>query len=207
MFPAPGRSLLLLAWINVALHVLGLVLALVGIRPGTPLVELAQRRDYVAGSPLGWSLGWAVWMLCALVLVGFFAALGRYLPPPSETARLALVLAGAGAAIDLFCDAIYLTILPMVANPAIPDPILFLTVERLAITGGWIVANGLYSLRAFGKNEKMGLFSGISVIISERSKHSPDDARSSHQPLAGDCRRGLRGVRLRHAPVRGRFRP
>jgi hypothetical protein len=81
-------------------------------------------------------------MLCALALVAFFALLVPHLPDRPNLARLALVLSAAGAAIDLFCDAIYITVLPGVGQ----EPALFLVVERLATAGGVIVANGLYSL-------------------------------------------------------------
>src|SRR5262245_11577186 len=112
----PHRHLLHLAWINVVLHLLGLVLAGLGMRPGSPLVELAARQEYVAQSPPLWWLGWSIWMLCALALVCFFAALGSRFPERSSTTRLALALAASGAAVDLFCDAIYITVLPTVAD-------------------------------------------------------------------------------------------
>ena len=138
-------SLMSLAWLNVALHVAGLAFAAVGMRPGTPLVALPERLAYLAGSPWGWSLGWATWMLCALALVAFFATLARHLPGEPVAARLAVVFAAAGAGVDLLCDVLYISVLPMIASWGPAEERLFLTVERVAAAGGLVVANGLYS--------------------------------------------------------------
>src|SRR4029453_17451630 len=74
------RTLTFTAWLNVGLHLLGLALAMTGMRPGTPLVPAPERVAYLAARPLLWSLGWATWMLCALALVAFLAALARAVP-------------------------------------------------------------------------------------------------------------------------------
>jgi hypothetical protein len=138
--------LIRLAWVNVAIHVLALVLALVGLRPGSPLVELPERMDYLAGFPLAWSLGWGSWMLCTLALIAFFAVLAHRLPERAATANLAVILAAAGGGIDLFCDVIYITVLPQLATATPPSRELFLMFERVANAGGLVVANGLYAL-------------------------------------------------------------
>jgi len=59
---------------------------------------------------------------------------------------LAVVLAVAGGAADLLCDAIYITVLPMLAAQSPPSEATFLAFERAANAGGLIVANGLYAL-------------------------------------------------------------
>jgi hypothetical protein len=74
------RTLTFTAWLNVGLHLLGLALAMTGMRPGTPLVPATERVAYLAERPLLWSLGWATWMLCALALVAFLGALARAVP-------------------------------------------------------------------------------------------------------------------------------
>jgi hypothetical protein len=135
-----------LAWLNVALHALALVLALFGMRPGSPLVALSERLHYLASNPLGWSLGWGTWMLCTLALIAYFAVLAHQLQDPGPLPGLAVVLAAAGGAIDLWCDAIYITVLPQLAARTPPPEEAFLAIERIASAGGLIVANGLYAI-------------------------------------------------------------
>ena len=146
--PTPDRGshrlLTLTAWASVVLHVAGLALAVVGMRPGTPLVPPAERIAYLAGRPLGWSLGWAAWMLCALALVAFLTVLARVVPQSSALLGTAVTLSAAGAAIDLLCDTLYITVLPGLAAGG-PTP-LFFAFERALGAGGVVVANGLYSV-------------------------------------------------------------
>jgi hypothetical protein len=138
------RPLSLTAWLNVALHLGGLAFAVAALRPGTPIVPPDDRVAYLAQRPLGWSLGWAAWMLCALALVAFLAVLARVVPEPSAALVPAVMLASAGAAVDLVCDTLYITVLPgLAAEGASP---LFLTVERALGAAGAVVANGLYSV-------------------------------------------------------------
>ena len=138
------RVLFLTAWVSVGLHVAGLALAVVGLRPGTPLVPAGDRVAYLAGRPLAWSLGWAAWMLCALALVAFLAALAQVVAERAAILGLGITLAAAGAAIDLTCDALYIIVLPGLAAGG-PTP-LFLAAERALGAGGVVVANGLYSV-------------------------------------------------------------
>lgn len=128
-----------IAYLNVALHLLGLLLGATLMRPGSIAeTSLDARTAYLAAHPGGWQLGWGVWMLSALTFVAFMERLVRRAPG----ARLALALGAMGAAIDLFCDAMQMTILPMLSH----DDRLFLVFERLANLGGLVVANGLYSV-------------------------------------------------------------
>jgi hypothetical protein len=86
-------------------------------------------------------------MLCTLALIAFLAAVARHVPEHPDVARLALTLAAAGGSVDLLCDAIYIMVLPRIAAAYTPSvELLFLTIERLAMAGGTIVANGLYSI-------------------------------------------------------------
>jgi hypothetical protein len=139
------RPLLACATLNVVLHVVGLVLTVTAIAPGSPVAPLEARLAYLAGRPLGWSLGWAVWVLCALALVWLLAVLRPYAMQRAATASLAVVLAAVGAAVDLYCDVLQIRELPRLAaaGPAVVPA--FLAVERTAAAGGLIVANGLYS--------------------------------------------------------------
>ena len=134
-----------LAWLNVALHALALTLTLAFVRPAAPFVPLADRLAHLSTSATSFRLAWAVWMLCALALVAFFAAVSELLAG-AWLARLALSLATAGAAVDLLCDLTQAVVLTELAAGGAAPQALFLAMERLASAGGIVVANGLYSL-------------------------------------------------------------
>jgi hypothetical protein len=139
------RALVILAWTNVAVHVVGLIVALVGMRPGSPVVSLEERLAYLASHPAGWSLGWGLWMLCALALVAFLAALRPHAEWP-ETAALAVTFCAVGAGVDFLCDIGQIVVLPTLASARPFQPALFAVWERWLGAGGTVVANGLYSL-------------------------------------------------------------
>jgi hypothetical protein len=143
----PSRSPLpALAWANVVLHVAGLIVAWFAMQPGSMVMPLEERMAYLAGRPMGWSLGWGIWMLCTLLLVAFMTVLRQrlssLLPHSGAVAQLALLLSATGMAVDLLCDVIQIQVLPTAAGTG---PNLFLAFERLAFTGGLTVANGLYT--------------------------------------------------------------
>ena len=98
------------ATLNVALHVLGLVLAALVLRPGTPAAPLAARASYLAARPLGWTLGWLVWIACAAALAAFMVLLARAWPSAWTRAGAGLTLVA--AAIDVACDIAYVSVLP-----------------------------------------------------------------------------------------------
>jgi hypothetical protein len=134
------RGLRAAAWANVGLHVLGLALAAVAMRPGTPAAPLLERVAYLAARPLGWTAGWLVWIGCALALAALLALFARAYPSPA--ARAAAILAVLGAALDIACDVTYAAVLPARAAGEVAR---FVALERslglLSLTG----ANGLYS--------------------------------------------------------------
>lgn len=135
-----------LAWLNVILHVVALALAALGMRPGTPAVELVDRLNYLAQAPAGWTVGWASWMLCAVALIAFLAALLHRLAEDAYLARVGLMVAIAGAAFDLFCDSLYIVVFPaMAANPT-TNPATFVLVERVTGIASMVIANGAYSV-------------------------------------------------------------
>jgi hypothetical protein len=127
------------------LHFVALVLAATGMRPGSPLVPLRDRLDYLAGAPLGWTVGWVAWMFCAFALIAYLATLTHRLGAQALLAQLALMVAIAGLACDLLCDSIYIVILPMLASRQPQPEALFLTVERVTGIGSLVIANGAYS--------------------------------------------------------------
>jgi hypothetical protein len=144
-FVAPARTLTVLAWVNVLVHIVALILARFGMRPGSPLVPLPERLNYLATAPLAWSLGWATWMLCSALLIAFLAVLVRRLPAPAALARVGLTIAVAAAAFDIYCDSVYIVVLPELAARPKSDGI-FELVERLTGIGSLVIANGGYSI-------------------------------------------------------------
>jgi hypothetical protein len=135
-----------LAWANVALHLAALVGAGLGIRPGSPLVPLTERLNYLAGAPLGWTLAWAAWMLAALALISFLAAVTCHVTGPGVLAPLGLSVAVTGAAFDLFCDAVYILLFPLLASWRPVPESLFLVLERVTGIASLTIANGAYSV-------------------------------------------------------------
>ena len=129
------------AWINVGLHLVGLVFAAAAMRPGTPAAPVLERIRYLAARPAAWSAGWIVWIACAVALVAFMLRLAR--AHPSALASTAVTLAVLGLVIDVTCDVAYIFLLPA---RAAGDVSRFLEFEghvgRASLTG----ANGLYSL-------------------------------------------------------------
>jgi hypothetical protein len=139
-----SRPLLGLAWLNVVVHGIALALAWVGMRPGSALEPLPERLAYLAGEPVAWTLAWLAWMVSAVGLVAFLAVVAR--STGSSLAQLGLVSALVGAAFDLFCDCIYILLLPRLATGVGEQQVLFLPVERATGIGSLIIANGAYSV-------------------------------------------------------------
>lgn len=128
------------------LHAAGLALAALVLRRGSPLMAAEERARWLAGQPLGWAIGWSVWMTCALSLVALLAVVASRLADGGDTAAgaLAVALGSAAAGIDLVCDALWITLVPELAAQG-PDRV-FLAVERALTVGGTVAANGLYSV-------------------------------------------------------------
>ncbi|MBL4849613.1 MAG: hypothetical protein JKY65_29130 [Planctomycetes bacterium] len=131
------------------LNALGLVLAVFLMRPGAPLVPLDDRLAFLAAAPLGWTLGWGVWLLAALALVRFFWHLLRdsvTRERHANLARLALGLVLLGAAVDVSCDVLQIVLLPEAAAEALrtQDSASFQFLERALWGGGVICGCGLY---------------------------------------------------------------
>jgi hypothetical protein len=126
----------------VVVHLVALGLSASLMTPGTPLAPPEDRVAWLAEGHLGWSIGWVAWMLSALTLVFFLAAVARNTDAP--LARLAVVLAAAGAAVDLLCDTCQILLVPAIAAP--DHRALFPIVEHVVWAGGLVPANGLYSI-------------------------------------------------------------
>jgi hypothetical protein len=140
----------LFAAVNVVLHVIALGLSAYGIAPGTRRHDLAARIDYLSEYPLGWTLGWLSWIACIPALLAFLVLTARWRSTAPPKAALALKLAFIGAAIDLTCDALFIFLIPRVAQSAAPhgvgELVDFWIVERGVSAVSLIVANGLYSV-------------------------------------------------------------
>ena len=127
-----------IGWIAAGLHVVGTAWAAAIMRPGTNAFGVDERMAYLAASPTGWRVGWAIWMAAALSLVALIVVVVEKLGPRVRNA--ALVLVGAALAIDFLCDVMQLTL------PELHEPRLFVAIERVAGLGGTVAANGLYTL-------------------------------------------------------------
>src|SRR5512145_2570550 len=124
-----------LAGVASLLHAAGLALAATAMLPGTVLADAEARTRWLAGRPLGWSIGWTVWIFCALSLVALLAALNdRLRAGGSPAGNAGLALAAAGAGVDVFCDALWIGVLPELAAQG-PDRV-FLAAERALAVGG-----------------------------------------------------------------------
>jgi hypothetical protein len=140
------QLLVRLAWLNVVVHILGLILAAVAMRPGSPLVPLRDRLDYLAQAPPLWTCAWATWMICAAALIAFLAALTYRLGVEARLAQLGLMIVVAGGGFDLFCDSIYILVFPkLAASPALQEAS-FLMIERVTGIASLVIANGAYAV-------------------------------------------------------------
>jgi len=138
------HRLMPLAVVNVAVHVLGLFMALVGMRPGSPLVPVQDRIIYLSHHPLGWSLGWGVWMLCDIAVLAFVFQTARQLR--NDLAMLATGIMLAGVTVDLACDSLLIIALPHLAASQPVNDDIFLAVEKTINIVSLVMANGLITL-------------------------------------------------------------
>jgi hypothetical protein len=180
---APAHLLWTLAWANVTVHILGLVLAWFGMRPGSVVVPFAERTAYLAGRPPGWTWGWGVWMVCTLLLVAYMAALRLRAPRHSLAARLALVFTASGMAVDLLADAVQIQVLPLAAGTDAAGAV-FLAFERLALTAGaatvgsgaFLALSGLLpspELLAAATGPTIGFYSLWTLLVAHDLRRRP----------------------------------
>ena len=131
-------------WLCVALHLLALAALALVLRGGTELErDVSQRAHYIAQHTGVWRTGWAIWMLAALSLVGFYAWWAAHLPRNGW--RIAAVLiAIAGMACDLVGESLFMSVL--VERAARGDLAGLAEAQRLGslLTAG--AANGLYTV-------------------------------------------------------------
>jgi hypothetical protein len=117
-----------------AVHAVAAVALAVALRPGTEVVtDEAARAAYIGHNPLLWRGGWAVWLLAALSLLGFYAWWGARLPSV-RWALAGFALAVLGLLFDFWGESVYIAWLPE-----------HMVLQRFAslLTGAG--ANGLYT--------------------------------------------------------------
>lgn len=137
------RHLWNLALVNAAVHLVALAAAYFGMRPGSPLVPVAERVHYLAGQPWPWFACWITWVVSAVFMLLFTIALAGRLKHPIS--RYAVFTAIAAVTVDFSCDAVFLGVYPWLAAQPFPAYV-FLTVERVTTAVSLGVANTFYSV-------------------------------------------------------------
>lgn len=139
--PAVALSLGIVGLISLAC-----VAMLVWLQPGLPTEPLVeQRMAYIAGHPLQWKLGWALWMGSALGFLLFCHWLAQY-TPEGITRRYAVTLVAIGIAPDLAAELLFSTVQPwLIQHPGL-DGTAFELVEFVAMQLTGSLANGAYNL-------------------------------------------------------------
>lgn len=120
----------------------GLVMLLV-LRHGIPAGEsdLSARIAYVAEHTVAWRIGWLVWNLAAISLLGFFVALAaRWRQRAPILCGLALLCAAGGLAADLGAETILAVVSPGLKGES------YATVESIAVALTGYLGNGLYAV-------------------------------------------------------------
>ena len=109
---------------------------LFGLRPGTELVShVGHRVAFIAGHPVLWRAGWAIWIAGGISLVGFYAWWGARVP--SQRLGIAGVLVALiGLLVDVFADSLLIGWLPTHYDEIAPA-VTFLS---------GAVGNGLYTI-------------------------------------------------------------
>jgi hypothetical protein len=117
-------------------------LALV-LQPGLPLPgnDLPARQAYLAEHTAIWWAGWLLWHAAALALLAFYVGLAGYWGQRAPIrCGLALLCAGAGLAVDLGAQTLYIGVLPGLGPEA------FAAVEDAAGVLTGYLGNGLYTV-------------------------------------------------------------
>jgi hypothetical protein len=132
-----------------AIHTLGMLAIVFLLRPGLGTQpDVIQRATYVAGHSAWWSIGWVIWMLCALSLIVFYTWWGCRLAHP-VTATIAVFLTAVGSVCDLSGEAFSSLVQVQRARQAVTDPSTFdsagfMTGETWTVMLSAGVANLLY---------------------------------------------------------------
>lgn len=131
------------AYIAAAVNLAAGLVMLVAIRYGIPAGEsdLSARIAYVGNHLLAWRLGWLVWNLAAISLLGFFVVLAaRWRERAPSLCGLALLCAAAGLAADLGAETILVVVSPGLRGET------YAVVESIAVALTGYLGNGLYAV-------------------------------------------------------------
>jgi hypothetical protein len=127
------------AYVAAAVNLTAGLVMLFALRHGIPAGEsdLPARIAYVTGHTVTWRLGWLVWNLAAISLLGFFVALAARAPILCE---LALLCAAGGLAADLGAETILVAVSPSLTGET------YATAESIAVALTGYLGNGLYAV-------------------------------------------------------------
>lgn len=127
-----------IAWFAATTHIVASFAMVWLLRRGLPGFAEDERLAYIASHPIAWNVGWMLWQVAAISLIGFYAVLA--LRFRGVLSIVAMGLATAGVAIDFACEARYMGVLPELRGAA------FVALDReLEVLIGY-GANGLYTI-------------------------------------------------------------
>lgn len=138
-----ARTVARAAYLAAALNLAAPVVLLVLLREGLPSPGStpAEREAYIAAHTAWWRIGWLVWHVAALALLGFYAALAiRWWRHAPLLCVLAVLSAGSGFATDMAGQAIAMGVLPEVSGDT------FAMMERVSLVLTGYTGNGGYTL-------------------------------------------------------------
>lgn len=116
---------------------------MLALRNGIPAGgnDLSARIAYVGDHVLAWRVGWFVWNLAAISLLGFFVVLAaRWRAQAPILCGLALLCAAAGLAADLGAETMMAVVSPGLQGERYAD------VESVAVALTGYLGNGLYAV-------------------------------------------------------------
>jgi hypothetical protein len=138
-----SRHAAIAAYVAAAVNLAAGLVMLLALRYGIPAGEsdLSARIAYVGDHLLVWRLGWLVWNLAAISLLGFFVVLAaRWRERAPILCGLALLCAAAGLAADLGAETILAVVSPGLRGET------YAVVESVAVALTGYLGNGLYAV-------------------------------------------------------------
>ena len=122
-----ARRLTEMAWILTVLLGASILGQRVAVLPVVALEDVAARKEWLAGFPVGWTLSWGGWMLCSFAFLGLFL----FLRAVARDARLGGALWAAAAAIVIGLVGRVLLAGGLSLAATLEDPDRFAVIERV----------------------------------------------------------------------------